>query len=109
MIQATIFRNQNGQYVGFDCIGHAGYAAAGEDMVCAGVSALVFNTVNAIDRFTEEVFTAETKEETGEISVRFRSPVSHDAQLLIDALLLGLQGIQQQYKTTYITLNFKEV
>ncbi len=104
MIQATIFRNQNGQYVGFDCIGHAGYAAAGEDIVCAGVSALVFNTVNAIDRFTEE-----TKEETGEISVRFRSSVSHDAQLLIDALLLGLQGIQQQYKTTYITLNFKEV
>ena len=40
MIEITVYRNQNNLYTGFDCIGHAGYANAGEDVVCAGVSAL---------------------------------------------------------------------
>ena len=39
MIEITVYRNQNNLYTGFDCIGHAGYANAGEDVVCAGVSA----------------------------------------------------------------------
>ena len=30
------------------------YADVGEDMVCAGVSALVINTINSIDNLTEE-------------------------------------------------------
>ena len=32
MIEITVYRNQNNLYTGFDCIGHAGYANAGEDV-----------------------------------------------------------------------------
>ena len=36
--------------------GHAGYAEPGQDIVCAAVSALVINTINAIEAFTEDDF-----------------------------------------------------
>lgn len=109
MIQVTIFRNQNGQYTGFDCLGHAGFAESGEDIVCAGVSSLVINTINSISCFTDEKFSTDTDEDTGMISVAFQSPCGHDAELLIKSLVLGLQGIQNNYGVEYITLNFKEV
>ena len=41
MTKITIFRNQDQAFLGFDCLGHAGYAEEGEDIVCAGISALV--------------------------------------------------------------------
>lgn len=109
MIQATFIRNQNGQYIGFDCIGHAGYAAAGEDIVCAGVSALVINTVNAIAHCTTETFSTDTDADTGKISFMLHKPAEHDATLFMDSLVLGLEGIQKEYGDGYIMLNFKEV
>ncbi|MBO5371769.1 MAG: ribosomal-processing cysteine protease Prp [Lachnospiraceae bacterium] len=109
MILITIFRNQNGQYKGFDCLGHAGYADAGEDIICAGVSALVINTINSIDCYTDEKFSFDSDEETGKIIVKFKKPAGHDADLFMKSLVLGLQGIQKNYGDEYITLNFKEV
>ena len=44
MTKITIFRNQDQAFLGFDCLGHAGYAEEGGDIVCAGSSALVINT-----------------------------------------------------------------
>ena len=109
MVVATVLKNQNGQYIGFECIGHAGYAKAGEDIVCAGVSVLVINTVNSLDCFTGEKFRTDMDEKTGRIGIRFHHPAGHDAKLLMDSLILGLQGIQQNYGVGYITLDFKEV
>ena len=37
MTKITIFRNQDQAFLGFDCLGHAGYAEEGEDIVCAGM------------------------------------------------------------------------
>ena len=109
MITITIYQNKQGQYTGFSCIGHAKYAEAGEDIVCAGVSALVLNTVNAINAFTEEIFEADTDQTSGLIDIRFQQPVGHDAKLLIDTMALGLHDIQKNYGTDYSLLNFKEV
>lgn len=109
MIIITIYQNKQGQYTRFSCIGHAEYADAGKDIVCAGVSVLVLNTVNAIDAFTEEAFDADTDQASGLIDIRFRQPVGHDAKLLIDTMVLGLQDIQKNYGIDYSLLNFKEV
>ena len=46
MIKVTIYKTERQEYAGFDMEGHAGYAEAGEDIVCAGVSALVINALN---------------------------------------------------------------
>ena len=59
MIKITIYQNQSGKYQRLHCIGHAGFAKAGEDIVCAGISALVINTLNAIEKLTDEAFRPE--------------------------------------------------
>ena len=48
-------------------------------------------------------------EDDGEIRLRFTSPAGHDAGLLMQSLVLGLQGIQNTYGNDYIILNFREV
>ncbi len=108
MTKITIFKNKNDQYLGFTCLGHAGYADEGEDIVCAGISALVINTVNSLEAFTTEQFETEA-EVPGEIAVRLEHPAGHDADLLLRSLVLGLQGIQTTYGDEYIVLDFREV
>lgn len=109
MIRVTILRENEGVYRGFECIGHAAYAEEGQDIVCAGVSALVINTINSVAYFTKERFSTDSDEETGMISFRLEQVENHDAQLLMHSLVLGLQGIQNNYGNEYITLAFKEV
>lgn len=109
MTRITVFRNREQQYLAFSCLGHSGYADEGEDIVCAGISTLVINTINALAEFTTEKFTTEQDEETGLITLRLEGPAGHDAGLLLDTMLLGLQGIQNNYGNEYITLDFKEV
>ena len=108
MIHVTVVKKRK-RYIGFDCIGHAGFAESGEDIVCAGVSALVINTMNSIGCLTRAKFSAETDEDTGMIAVRFDRPANHKVRLLMDSMILGLQGIQENYGDEYIALNFKEV
>lgn len=109
MIHVTIYKNRDQEYEGFDSIGHAGYAKAGEDIVCAGVSALVLNAVNSIEAFTDDKYEVKTEEESGLISLRFQGKVSDAGRLLMKSLFLGLQGIQEFYGDEYISFFYKEV
>ena len=109
MITITFFQNREGKQLGFSSLGHAGYADAGLDIVCAGVSALVTNTINSIDELTSAEFDLETEQETGEIRFSLHRPASDDADLLIQSLILGLKGIQKDYGDEYLVLDFKEV
>ena len=109
MTTITIFTKPNHEYAGFVSMDHAGYADAGEDIVCAGISTLVINTVNSIESFTEDKFELVTNEEDGLISLTFKETPSHDSELLMKSLVLGLQGIQNFYGNEYISLIFEEV
>lgn len=108
MTSITIFQNPDG-VTGFHCIGHSGYAKAGQDIICAAVSVLVINTVNAIETFTSSPFHLETEEESALIDFRFVKKPDHDAALLTDTMILGLQGIQNTYGNENFILDFKEV
>ncbi|MFP3155485.1 ribosomal-processing cysteine protease Prp [Lachnospiraceae bacterium ZAX-1] len=109
MVKVTIYKGQADIYAGFDCTGHADYAEKGSDIICAGVSALVINTINSISCLTDDVATTDSNEKTGRISMKFEKQASYDANLLIKSLILGLQGIQKNYGNEYIMLIFKEV
>jgi uncharacterized protein YsxB (DUF464 family) len=109
MTSITVFRDLNHQIRGFHCIGHAGYADAGEDIVCAGISTLVINTINTFDQYTDEALEVTSDQETGGISVQFTKPLGHDGVLLMNSMILGLQGIQDTYGNDFIDLNFREV
>ena len=92
---------EKGHYKSFHIQGHAGYADAGEDIVCAAVSALVINTINSIEEFTEDAFTCDCKDGMIE-SWEFTSDVSAGTDLLMDALMLGLRNIVKSYGTDYL-------
>ena len=108
MIKVTIYKTERQEYAGFDMEGHAGYAEAGEDIVCAGVSALVINALNSIERFTDDETSCVSDEDTGSIEFRFDGIPSHDATLLLDSMILGLEEIEDSNDyEKYIDIIFK--
>ena len=110
MVQITFYKNRQDEYCGFLMVGHADYAEAGQDVVCAGVSALAINTVNSIELLTEDLFTLDTEESGGRIEFHFKNAApSHDAALLMQSLYIGCQGISDSYGVDYVKIHFKEV
>ena len=109
MTTITIYQDQNQMPVGFSTKGHAGYGEYGEDIVCAGISALVLNAINSIEAFTDTTFSLKTEEESGSIEFRINGAYGSDAQLLLRSMILGLKGIQNDYGKKFLRLHFKEV
>ena len=95
-------------YRGFSVSGHAGYENAGRDIICASVSALVINTVNAVDALTENVCVCE-QDSSGSIKFKFSSSSDEQGQLLIRALDMGLSNIEKEYGKKYLQVHYKEV
>ena len=100
-------RKKNGSYEEFISKGHAGYAEAGQDIVCAAVSALIITTVNSLEEFTDDKF--DVQEKDGFVSIHFRNGLSERGMLLMDSLLLGLTEIAGSYNNRYLTVKVKEV
>ena len=109
MIKATIYTNKYHEFKGFDIHGHAGFAEEGSDIVCAAVSILVINTMNAIETFTDADVSLETDEEIGFIEYQIDEPTK-ETSLLLDTMVLGLQTMaDDENYAEYIDLLFEEV
>ncbi len=108
MITVSIHKNSKGQLNGFHLEGHAGYAESGSDIVCAAVSALVITTMNSIEHFTSDTFDYQENEEDGMMDFRIVSTISERSELLLGSLILGLQGIEEEYGRKYIKIISKE-
>lgn len=111
MTTVTIAKDKSGSYTEFICMGHAGKKRFffEKDMVCAAISVLVINTVNSLEKLAKEQFTLTQNEADGFIRCEFPTGLSDQGMLLIDAMILGLQGIEQQYGKKYLQVNIKEV
>ncbi len=110
MIQITIFKNDRDQCVGFQTEGHAGMAEAGQDIVCAAASILVLNTINAIETFAEDEFSLVSDEVDGIISFHLSKTPTPEAELLLDAMILGLESMaDDEDYSEFIYLDFEEV
>ena len=106
MIRITVKKRKH-SYTDFVSEGHAGYAEEGYDIVCAAVSALIINTVNSIEAFTEDQIVTESRD--GFVSFHFTQPVTEKGALLMDSLVLGLTDIAHSYNNQYLTIKVKEV
>ena len=109
MTKVTFYQNSEKQCVGFDVNSHAGYAEEGEDIVCAAISALVINTVNSIETFTDDVFQLDVDEESADICLKVENKPSDACLLLLNSLILGLQGMDDGQYTDFIDIIFEEV
>jgi hypothetical protein len=110
MTTITLYLNKHHEYEGFDVYGHAEYARYGEDILCSAISMLVINTINSIERFTDDKTSCVSNEDDGSIIYRFTGDTSHDAQLLVKSMILGLESLKDndEYRT-HMDVIIKEV
>lgn len=110
MINVTVYKNEKDQCVGFKAAGHAGYSEEGQDIVCAAVSVLTINTVNAIEQFADDATSLVSDESDGLIDFQLKGNPSSEAELLLSAMLLGLEEIaEDENYRKYMHLTYEEV
>lgn len=110
MTTIVVFKSKD-SYRGFTCMGHAGFAQSGSDIVCAAISILVINTLNSIEELAHEKIITEIDEKKGHIECHFPDEINEKTKLLMDSMVMGLKGIEQNYgrRKKYFELIIKEV
>ncbi|MBE5868099.1 MAG: ribosomal-processing cysteine protease Prp [Lachnospiraceae bacterium] len=109
MTTVVVYKNRTGSYRGFTCMGHAGYAVKGPDILCSSISILVLNTINALEELAGEQFETVSNEETGFIKCDFQGNLQEKSIFLLDAMVYGLEDLSRTYGQKYLQVNFKEV
>ncbi|MGN0327527.1 MAG: ribosomal-processing cysteine protease Prp [Lachnospira sp.] len=94
--------------VGFMSAGHSDYADEGSDIICSAISLLTFNTVNSIEKFTDDKFEVSVDEDNASLYFLVTSEVSEKTQVLLDALELGLVTLAKG-NPDYLLITVKEV
>lgn len=74
--------------------GHAGYAAAGKDIVCAGVTALTMSLVRSLSDLTEDKIEYEIS--PGRVDIYY-GDLSEAGKLLVDSFFIGICLIAEEY------------
>ncbi len=108
MTTVVIRRTKSQRYLGFTCMGHAGYARCGKpDILCASISALVINTINSLEELAGETLQVTADEETGFIQCIFESDLQEKSIFLMDSMVFGLQQLSGTYGEKYLTVKFE--
>ena len=99
MTSIRIYRDGGGRLCGFSVIGHTGSAPEGEDIVCAGISALAQAAVNALETVAGVQATPHVGE--GYLSVRLPGGLSagklHRARIILRTVRQGFISIAASY------------
>ncbi len=80
--------------IGFECAGHAGYAQAGQDIVCAAVSSAALLTANTITDFFNIPAKAEAKD--GYMLLMLNEQ-SEQGTKVLDGLEAHIRSLAQAY------------
>jgi Predicted ribosomal protein len=100
MITVTIVRNATDRrIVSFEVSGHAHYAKHGQDIVCAGVSAVTVGTVNAIEAVAGVTLPASMRNGFVSSDIPAQNDASADerVQLLLEGMAVMIDSIRQSY------------
>lgn len=74
---------------------HAGYKDAGQDLVCAGVSSIVFGMMNALELLANNQCHFQIEEADITIEVKAMSQIVNN---LLTAMIIQLQTIEENYR-----------
>lgn len=93
------------------CHGHTGYAEAGQDIVCAAVSAVVQAAAMGVMQVVGARVCYSTDERRGTLDLSLeegQSPeVQHDVEILLRTALVSLQDIAASY-SQYVKVEVKD-
>lgn len=84
----------------FTVSGHAQYAKKGQDIVCAGVTAVAFGSVNAITKLTGAKLDIKQGGKGGFLQVKvpdLDQGTDEKVQLLLEAMLVSMKTIEIDY------------
>lgn len=96
----TNFYYQKDQIVKVEVSGHSNFDQVGKDIVCAGISAIVFGTLNALDNLVsqQEVKIVEPKTK---VIIEVLKP-SDNNQMILQTMFWQLKTISNQYRKNII-------
>ena len=94
MIRLTLHET-GGQLTGFECVGHAGYAEEGQDIVCAAVSILTTTCANALESVAG--VTPQVSASSGWMALSLPRDAGRDAQVILKAMRQGLRDLAEEY------------
>ncbi|MCO6062521.1 ribosomal-processing cysteine protease Prp, partial [Pseudomonas sp. MOB-449] len=77
--------------------GHADHGEYGHDIVCAGASAVLFGSVNAIIGLTSKRPDIDDDDNGGHFHIRSVDTNNDEAQLILQTMLVSLQTIEEEY------------
>lgn len=109
MTEIIVF-TKGGIPVGFNASGHCGYADAGEDIVCAAVSAVMQTAVLGVTEIAN--CSAAFEMNDGKLFLMLDKSVNgsqlRQAELILRTMHLGLRSIQEEY-SNYLKLIEREI
>lgn len=99
MIRILLKRDRSGSIRSFSVEGHAGFAEYGQDIVCAGVSAITVGTVNSAEALLGVQLECEIKDGLLQASVPggLEGDKPGKLQLLLESMLVMLRSIEESY------------
>ena len=86
--------NKDGKIKKFKVTGHAGLALSGQDIVCAGISAIVQTAIIGLDEYLKTDF--DCKQSEGRLEVNINKPDEH-TEIILMTMYYGLREIEKIY------------
>lgn len=100
MVKVEIIRSvSNGEIISYVSEGHANYDGHGKDIVCAGVSAVTFGTVNSMEALLGIVPNHTIHEGFLKVDIpeQIELKTYEQVQLLLESMVVMLESIQESY------------
>jgi len=99
MIRVRVQVNRRGEIRAFQVRGHAGFADRGQDIVCAGVSALAQSAVLGLGKFLAEPCTVKVTDGCLQcvLPAQLTEKEKVEAQAILETMLLGIREIESNY------------
>ncbi|MCX7970931.1 MAG: ribosomal-processing cysteine protease Prp [Negativicutes bacterium] len=97
MTEVTVYRRGDGRLIGFEARGHCGFAARGQDIVCAAVSAIMNTAVyGVVEHLGKKAEISYGKD--AEIDFWLTDSPDERSDAVLASMELGLRQVADQYR-----------
>lgn len=93
MIRAKIYTQDDGKVTGFSIEGHANTAPAGQDIYCAGVSALSQSAFLCIKDYLGREIDSDFAH--GKLMMKLKNPADELTEAVFQTMLIGMREIEK--------------
>jgi hypothetical protein len=106
----AVFTVKNGRIVQVASKGHTGYAAEGEDIVCAAISAVLQGAALGVMQIARAKVQYSVDDKKGALRLALEDgqdeKVTHDAEIILRTALIAAQDIAASY-SQYVSVEVK--